>query len=93
MDALAWGAGGPAIFNLLLVSAPKGNRASYIAMYSLVSSLAGFIAGAMSGPLYELLNQVDLSAWSGYHSLFVLSGLLRLSAIWPLLKIRGVQKG
>ena len=93
IDAVAWGAAGPAIFNLSLSSAPKGNRASYIAMYSLVSGLAGFLAGALSGPLYEVLNQIEFANWSGYHSLFVLSGLFRLGAIVPLVKIKEAREG
>ncbi len=93
IDAVAWGAAGPAIFNLSLSSAPKGNRASYIAMYSLVSGLAGFLSGALSGPLYEILNQLEFANWSGYHSLFVLSGLFRLGAIVPLVKIKEAREG
>jgi MFS family permease len=92
IDSLAWGAAGPAIFNLSLASAPKGNRASYIAMYSLVTGLAGFISGSLSGPLYEFLNQLELGSWKGYYSLFILSGLCRLASIVPLMKLQEVRK-
>ncbi len=88
-DALAWGAVGPALFNLALVSAPKADRVTFFAMFSLTTGLAGFAGGLLSGPLLALLLpwQFDLGSfhWTGYHSLFVLSGLLRTQA-WRLLK-------
>lgn len=88
-DALAWGAIGPALFNLALVSAPKSNRVTFIAMFSLTTGLAGFAGGVMSGPVLALLlpHSFDLGAftWTGYHSLFLLSGLCRMQA-WRLLR-------
>jgi MFS family permease len=87
-DAVAWGAAAPALFNLALVSAPTGKRLSYIAMYSVVTGLFGFLGGAISGPLYTFLNSFSFGQWSGYHSLFVLSGLLRLSSSFFLLRVR-----
>jgi MFS family permease len=92
IDSVAWGAGGPAIFNLALLSAPKGNRVSYIAMYSLITGLMGFVSGAFSGPLYTFLDQFSWGEWSGYHSLFVLSGFFRLTAAIPLMKVRELAK-
>lgn len=88
-DAIAWGAIGPAIFNLALASAPKANRTAFIAMYSLTTGAAGFLGGLLSGPLllvllpftFNLLN----TTWTGYHSLFVIAGLLRAQA-WYLLR-------
>lgn len=87
-DAVAWGAAGPALFNLALVSAPASKRLSYIAMYSVVTGLFGFFGGAISGPLYGFLNHYTFGAWSAYHSLFVLSGLLRLSSSFFLLRVK-----
>ncbi len=88
-DALAWGAIGPAIFNLALASAPRENRTAFIAMYSLATGVAGFVGGVLSGPLLILFRGLEPTvfgfAWSGFHSLFVLSGLLRLQA-WRLLR-------
>lgn len=88
-DALAWGAIGPALFNLALASAPKENRLAFIAMYSLGTGLSGFLGGLLSGPLLELLSMLNLSfwgyVWTPYHSLFALSGLLRAQA-WLLLR-------
>jgi MFS family permease len=86
-DAVAWGAIGPAIFNLALRSAPRANRVVFIAMYSLGTGVAGFVGGALSGPVLVLLQRLGPSpfggGWSAYHSLFVLSGALRMLAwVW-----------
>ena len=88
-DALAWGAIGPAIFNLALVSAPQANRVVYIAMYSFATGIAGFVGGVLAAPLligFRTLEGtyggVDVSA---YYMLFALSGLLRAFA-WVLLR-------
>ena len=88
-DAVAWGAVGPAIFNLALASAPKENRTAFVAMYSFATGVAGFAGGLLSGPLLVLFSRLEPSfwgvTWTGFHSLFLLSGLLRLQA-WRLLR-------
>lgn len=88
-DAIAWGAIGPAIFNLALVAAPRANRVVFIAMYSLGSGLAGFAGGALSGLLLTYLQRFETAAfgstWTAYHWLFVVSGVLRMLA-WTLLR-------
>ncbi len=88
-DALAWGAIGPAIFNLALASAPKENRTAFIAMYSLTTGVAGFVGGVLSGPLLVLFSKLEPTllgfTWTGFHSLFLVSGLLRLQA-WRFLR-------
>lgn len=88
-DALSWGAATPALFNLALVSAPREGRVAFIAMYALVAGLAGFLGGVLSGPLLTLLQRAQLElfglTWTGYHSLFLLSGLGRSQA-WRLLR-------
>ena len=88
-DAVAWGAITPAIFNLALVSAPREGRVSFVAAYSLVTGVAGFVGGALSGPLLELFQTLRqpafLAGWSGYHTLFAVSALGRIFA-WVLLK-------
>ena len=85
-DALAWGAIGPAVFNLALVTAPRSGRVTYIALYSVASGVAGFAGGALSGPLLTLFqgwNGGLPGGWSGYHTLFALSGLGRMLAwLW-----------
>ena len=81
MDALAWGAVGPALFNLLLVSAPKSDRLPYVAMFSLVTGVAGFVGGLASGPLFSLVEPLEFTLgsyrWTAYHYLIVASALLR----------------
>lgn len=92
IDAIAWGAGGPAIFNLALVSAPKNERLSFIAMYSLVTGLMGFLGGAVSGPVLEFLSRFSLGVWIPYYSLFVLSGFMRASSILFLLRVEETRE-
>ena len=88
-DAVAWGAITPAIFNLALVSAPKEGRVSFVAGYSLVTGVAGFVGGALSGPLLALFQTLPAPAfasdWSGYHTLFAVSAVGRVFA-WVLLR-------
>lgn len=88
-DALAWGAATPALFNLALASAPREGRVAYIAMVSLATGVAGFLGGILSGPLLELLRAAPLQlfglTWTGYHSLFLISGIGRSQA-WRLLR-------
>ncbi len=86
-DALAWGAIGPAVFNLALVTSPRSGRVTYIALYAVASGVAGFAGGALSGPLLTFFQGLDYGrlpgGWSGYHTLFALSGLGRMLAwIW-----------
>jgi MFS family permease len=88
-DAIAWGAIGPAIFNLALVSAPRTNRVVFIAMYSLATGIAGFVGGVLSAPLLlgftaleRTVGGVEVNA---YYMLFATSGVLRASA-WLLLR-------
>ncbi|CAN5656580.1 MFS transporter [soil metagenome] len=88
-DALAWGAIGPAIFNLALVAAPQANRVVFIAMYSFATGIAGFVGGVLAAPIllgFDALTSpggaVDITA---YYLLFALSGVMRASA-WILLR-------
>ncbi len=88
-DAVAWGAITPAIFNLALVSAPKEGRVSFVAGYSLVTGVAGFVGGALSSPLLALFQSLPAPSfaanWTGYHTLFAVSALGRVFA-WVLLR-------
>jgi MFS family permease len=86
IDAMVWGAIGPAQFNLALASAPKEHRSSFIAVLSATTGLAGFIGGFLSGPLLEVFSSLAPrtgTGWTGYHTLFALSGLMRSFAwLW-----------
>ncbi len=88
-DAIAWGAITPAIFNLALVSAPRAGRVSFVAAFSLVTGVSGFVGGALSGPLLGWFSGWgDLGVapgWSGYHTLFAVSAVGRVFA-WVLLR-------
>lgn len=94
VDALIWGAINPAQFNLALSSAPRDNRASFIAVLSAVTGLAGFIGGLVSGVLLDAFSRLPTGRafgyeWTAYHSLIVVSAVLRTQA-WRLL--RGVNE-
>jgi MFS family permease len=88
-DAMAWGAVGPALFNLALSSSPQTGRAAFIASFSLATGLAGFVGGLFSAPLLEFFQLLKFSIgnihWTHYHWLFTLSGIARASA-WILLR-------
>lgn len=88
-DALAWGGIGPAVFNLSLATAPRSERAAYLAMVGLAGGLAGFLGGLASGPLLLLFTPLafDLGTVhvTGYHMLFALSGTLRAQG-WRLVR-------
>jgi len=88
MDALSWGGINAAMFNLTLVTAPRHKRMIYIAVIGAVTGIAGFSAGILSGVLLDWLIRHDTYFgsfhWTGYHSLFAISGILRMQA-WLLL--------
>lgn len=88
-DAVAWGAIGPAMFNLALAAAPRSSRVVYVATFSMVTGLAGFAGGVAAGPILLGLQALEArlfpEPWSAYHALFALSGVLRMTA-WSLLR-------
>lgn len=83
-DAVAWGAIGPAVFNLALVTAPRSGRVTYIALYSVASGVAGFVGGSLSGPLLTWFATMEWpGVWTAYHTLFALTGVGRmLGWVW-----------
>lgn len=89
MDALSWAGINTAMFNLTLASAPPRHRTAYIAVLGMASGLSGCVAGMLSGPLLKLLLHghwtVGAFTWTGYHSLFLIAGLLRMQA-WRFLR-------
>jgi MFS family permease len=91
VDALIWGAIGPAQFNLSLSSAPRENRASFIAVLSAVTGLTGFVGGLLSGVLLNAFGTLGTARlwggyeWTSYHWLIVFSALLRTQA-WRFLR-------
>jgi MFS family permease len=97
MDALVWSAINPGIFNLSLATTPRQNRAAFIAVFSALTGVAGFVGGLVSGPLLELYRALTpaqgvtlggllgVGGWTAYHSLFATSSVLRMLA-WTLLR-------
>lgn len=87
MDAVSWGGVNPAVFNLSIGTAPPSARMAYLALLNFASGFVGFAVCLLSGPLLHFLLQHDFVVggfhWTGYHSLFLLSGLLRSQA-WRL---------
>ncbi len=81
VDGIAWGGIGPAMFNLMLASAPEEKRLSYIGGVSLLAGLGGFAAALAGAGLLNLLVVVDagsfVGGWSEYQLLFVISGVMR----------------
>ena len=91
IDALVWSAISTGIFNLSLATTPRENRAAFIAVFSALTGVAGFVGGLVSGPLLELYRAlgpvmgVSTWGWTAYHSLFATSVVLRAIA-WVLLR-------
>ncbi len=85
-DAMVWSAINPGVFNLSLASTPSTNRAAYIAVFSAMTGIAGFLGGLISGPLLELYRAVvPTGGFTAYHALFATSAVLRMIA-WTLLR-------
>jgi MFS family permease len=88
-DAMAWGAIGPAVFNLALASSPQTGRAAFIAIYGLLTGASGFIGGLLSAPLLQFFQQLEFTvlnvSWTAFHWIFVLSGVARAMA-WVFLR-------
>jgi len=87
VDALVWSAINPGIFNLSLATTPRENRAAFIAVFSALTGVAGFLGGLVSGPLLDLYRALSPAAtgWTAYHTLFTTSAVLRMLA-WTLLR-------
>jgi MFS family permease len=97
MDALSWGGINSAMFNLSVVTAPRDKRIIYLAVIGAITGLAGFGAGLFSGVLLDwlLAHETFLGSfhWTGYHSLFAISGLFRMQAwllLGPVQEVRAV---
>lgn len=89
IDAFAWGGINTAMFNLAIGTTPARLRVSYLAVLNLLSGFVGFVMGLVSGPLITFLARYEFYVfdfhWTGYHSLFAITGVLRSQA-WRLLR-------
>jgi MFS family permease len=90
-EAAGWGAVRLATFNLALGSAPRANRAVFIAMVGVATGAAGFAGGAIAGPLLVFLQGYEWTVlgatWNGYHSLFLIAAITRSQGFWWLLSV------
>jgi MFS family permease len=95
VDGLAWSAINAAIFNLALSTAEPGQRSAYIGMHMMAVGIAGFIGGALAGPVLEAIKSYDLHIWgyhwSGYHWIFTISIILRIGALFLLRRVTESQ--
>ncbi len=84
IDGVAWSAVTVSIFNLGLATAPGDRRTAYLAAIGLFGGIAGFLGGMLAGPLLALFRQYEFALlgyeWTGFHTLFVVSALLRMQA-------------
>ena len=53
---------GGTLYNYILVSAPQGGRAGYLAWYNLVFN-AGILAGSLAGPYIGHLSNLHIALW------------------------------
>jgi len=87
-EAAGWGAVRLATFNLALGSAPRANRAVFIAMVGVATGAAGFTGGAIAGPLLIFLQgyewEIFGATWNGYHSIFLIALITRSQGFWWL---------
>lgn len=96
VDSLGWGGFNTALFNLSLTTAPARYRIAYMSVLGACAGITGFVTGFCSGPLFELFSRwtfaIGSFQWTGYHSLFLMSGVLRFSALFLLRRIPEPRK-
>lgn len=89
VDALVWSAINASIFNLVLATAPKDHRITYISVFGMAAGLAGFVGGYLSKTMFPYFEGIAFTLWgfqwTAYHWVFLFSAGLRVCA-WPLLK-------
>lgn len=87
LTGIFWPGFGLATFNLLLISAPEGDRQPYLAVQNVATGLSVFLASLAGGALAKWMGGVHVRFLGldlvNFHLLFALSSLLRL-AILPL---------
>ncbi len=88
LSALGFG-----LLNLTLSSAPEQARPRYLATFTAVTGVSGFVSSALAGPLFALF-AAELprvlgasSGWTPYHALLLTSALLRLPALFLLSRV------
>lgn len=83
-----WGGHGLAQFNLLLGLAPADARATYVAVFSALTGLVGFVSPIIGGLLMEALASFTLNAGpfviNNYKVMFLLTALVRIGTLFLL---------
>lgn len=82
LTGLFWPGFGLATFNLLLVTAPEQNRTAYLAVQSVLTGLAVFVAALLGGWAADQMGHLRISLHGltivNFHLLFALSSVFRI---------------
>lgn len=91
-SGVGWSGVGLAQFNLMIGSAPRAERAVYVAAVSAAVGLSGGVSPLVGGALLQAMAGAPFPAHglirNNYHALFVVSALLRIVALLPLRYLR-----
>ncbi|CAN5250928.1 MFS transporter [soil metagenome] len=92
VDAFAWSAINPAVFNLSLATAPPKQRMSYLGVLAACTGIAGFAGASIAGPLLEFCKDYEFSVsgwhWTGYQWIFLISACFRSCAFFFVLPVQ-----
>jgi MFS family permease len=79
-------------FNLLLVSAREENRAAYLAVFTTITGVTGFLASLLGGTLATLFSffiwKIGPVTLLNFHILFLLSALGRVAVLFFMPKVK-----
>ncbi len=79
-------------FNLLLVSAKEENRAAYLAVFTTITGVTGFLASLLGGTLATLFSffiwKIGPVTLLNFHILFLLSALGRVAVLFFMPKVK-----
>lgn len=89
---VGWAGIGLMQFNLMIGAAPAEKRTVYVSAIAAVTGIAGGIAPLVGGALLDALASVHFPAHglvrNSYHALFLLSGVLRIGALFLIAPIQ-----
>ena len=83
-SGISWGIVAISSFNMMLVNSPKNNKEIYLAVFAIAPAIGAIIASSMSYPVIKIADSLVLS-YSSYRVVFALTGIMRLSALIPLI--------
>jgi len=94
LEALVTSALGFGLLGLILSTSPPQRRSRYLASFSALTGLSGFVGSTLAGPLFLLftallprLGEVS-SGWTPYQALLLCSALLRLPTVLLLRRVK-----